>query len=446
MSDHIPFEIQSEIMERLPIKSLIQFRCVSKPWKSLIDSSKFITNYHRIQQHHHLLVSYANPQNISDRYYVSIVDDDTFPQQKFSLTVPASVNQLNRPTIVGSSQGLVCFYDILAHPDGSRTNTAVIWNPVIKKSVTISVPDDLGSPYSTAVGFGVTPDTSDPKLVKVSFDRSLGYWGVFDTVVEVFTLSTMAWKRLTTNLPRNSTIFEDNQVVIDRFTYWRANAYHQRFGDPHYKGLDQIMSFDMIAEEFNELDLPDSFACNHDLFISKARESLVVVEMKWVGGNQVLSVWMMEHGDPKSLTKKFTINTTNDVNEVLGSRKSGEPLIGMIEDDAEPLIGMREDDAERDEHIGLCVYESCSGHINSIGITDIDNSCNEALIGMIEDDADAEPEHVGLCVYEPGHINSIGITEREDSCNDYDNGDIANVDDNRLLLEQARLKCSYSGN
>ncbi|GJW71238.1 hypothetical protein Tco_0128155 [Tanacetum coccineum] len=155
------------------------------------------------------------------------------------------------------------------------------------------------------------------------------------------------------------------------------------------------MSFDMITEEFNELDLPDSFARNHSLSIFKARESLVVVQMKGVDENQVISVWMMEHGDPKSLTKKFTINTTNEFYEVHGSRKSGEPLIQMI-----------------------------------------------------EDDADTEPEHVGLCVYEPcsGHINSIGITERGDSCNDYDNGDIAIVDDNRLLLEQARLKSSYNAN
>ncbi|GJS53532.1 putative F-box domain-containing protein [Tanacetum coccineum] len=363
MSDHIPFEIQSEIMKRLPVKSLIQFRSVSKPWKSFIDSSKFIANYHRTQQHHHIL---------------------------FSLPVPVSVNQLNEPTIVGSSQGLLCFYDIF---DDSKTKTtAVIWNPIIRKSVTISVPNDIGFQYSTAVGFGVTPDTSDPKLVKVSFDRSLGYWGDCDTVVEVFTLSTKAWKRLTTNLPLNSTAFGVNQVVLDRFIYWRA--YDLRFEDPHYHGLEQIMSFDMITEEFNELDLPDSLARNHRLFMSKARESLVVAQMKWVINNQVVSVWMMEHGDPKSLTNFFTINSTNELYEVRGFRKSGEPLIEMIEDDAEP------------EHVGLLsVYEPCSGHINSIGITTI-----------------------------------------EDSCNDYDNGDIANVDDNRLLLEQARLKCSYSAN
>ncbi|GKF20647.1 putative F-box domain-containing protein [Tanacetum coccineum] len=56
MSDHIPFEIQSEIIKRLPIKPLVQCRSVSKQWKSLIDSSKFIADYHALQ---HLLLSPA---------------------------------------------------------------------------------------------------------------------------------------------------------------------------------------------------------------------------------------------------------------------------------------------------------------------------------------------------------------------------------------------------
>uniref|UniRef100_A0A251U1I1 Putative F-box domain-containing protein n=1 Tax=Helianthus annuus TaxID=4232 RepID=A0A251U1I1_HELAN len=54
MSDNIPFELQSEIMKRLPAESLIRFRSVCKSWKSLIHSSDFIAGY-RGQQH--LIVS-----------------------------------------------------------------------------------------------------------------------------------------------------------------------------------------------------------------------------------------------------------------------------------------------------------------------------------------------------------------------------------------------------
>ncbi|GKC69449.1 F-box domain containing protein [Tanacetum coccineum] len=45
MSDNIPFEIQVEIMNRLPVKSLLHFHSVSKSWKCMIDSSSFIFTY-----------------------------------------------------------------------------------------------------------------------------------------------------------------------------------------------------------------------------------------------------------------------------------------------------------------------------------------------------------------------------------------------------------------
>ncbi|CAH1447909.1 unnamed protein product [Lactuca virosa] len=65
MSKHeIPFHIQEEIMKRLPVKSLIQFRCVSKEWKSLIESSEFIAAHSLWCHTHpqHLLVLYEDPK------------------------------------------------------------------------------------------------------------------------------------------------------------------------------------------------------------------------------------------------------------------------------------------------------------------------------------------------------------------------------------------------
>ncbi|GJX57660.1 putative F-box domain-containing protein, partial [Tanacetum coccineum] len=122
MSRDIPFEMQVEIMKRLPVRSLIQFRSVSKSWKSLIDSYEFIGDYHVSRDtRHHLLVS-----------YVSVVDDNnTFPEHKFPLTFIA---QLSKPTIVGSSRGLLCLYGYDGKPSYSKSKMAVVWNPAIRKS------------------------------------------------------------------------------------------------------------------------------------------------------------------------------------------------------------------------------------------------------------------------------------------------------------------------
>ena len=45
MSDYIPPDVVTEILLRLPSKSLIRFRCVCKSWDTLIFSSEFISKH-----------------------------------------------------------------------------------------------------------------------------------------------------------------------------------------------------------------------------------------------------------------------------------------------------------------------------------------------------------------------------------------------------------------
>ncbi|XP_076942525.1 putative F-box protein At1g32420 [Bidens hawaiensis] len=97
MSDNIPLEIEEEIIKRLPVKSLIQFRSVSKTWKSLIGSTDFIIKHYNGHhaQVHHLLVKYDYPDYDYKKKYVSLIDDDTLHQQTLvSLTLPTLVKRL----------------------------------------------------------------------------------------------------------------------------------------------------------------------------------------------------------------------------------------------------------------------------------------------------------------------------------------------------------------
>ncbi|GJT15863.1 zinc finger, CCHC-type containing protein [Tanacetum coccineum] len=126
MSDFVPFDIQSEIMKRLPVKSLLQFRSVSKQWKSFIDSPKFIKSYH---------VNHTNPQH--------------------HLLVVYKVQKLR-------------------------------W---LLFGILLSVDIDIPIPKAgciVAVGFGVCRDTSDPKLVKISVDKISSMWVVKVFVNGVF--------------------------------------------------------------------------------------------------------------------------------------------------------------------------------------------------------------------------------------------------------------------
>lgn len=45
MSDYLPNEVLVDILVRVPVKSLLRFRCVSKKWNSLISSPAFINTH-----------------------------------------------------------------------------------------------------------------------------------------------------------------------------------------------------------------------------------------------------------------------------------------------------------------------------------------------------------------------------------------------------------------
>nr|GEV49760.1 hypothetical protein [Tanacetum cinerariifolium] len=164
MSDNIPFEIQLEIIKRVPdVKSLIRFRSVSKPWKSFIDSSEFISGYGtRDTQPHSLLLRYIDNVYPYEVKYVSFVDDVSFPQQQqdFAPNVSDLVKRFRALKVIGSSCGLWSL----------ETKDTVKWQ------------------------------------------------------VEIFTLSSKTWKMIpSSNLPRESITFQfSTQVAIDKFIYWLA--------------------------------------------------------------------------------------------------------------------------------------------------------------------------------------------------------------------------------
>ncbi|GKD74454.1 putative F-box domain-containing protein, partial [Tanacetum coccineum] len=191
---------------------------------------------HSVQ--HHLLLSYLEPvvgTSMVARYF-SIVDDDTFLHQKVFMTTPMSVNWVNYPKQVAV--------------------------------VSVSLEAYGVRPYRTILGFVVCPRTSDPKLVKITYINYQKEYPTIPDQVEVFSLSSGLWKRLTGKLPRKSIAYMNPQCI------------------------------------------------------SKLKESLVVLEKNHASN---ANVWIMHNG---SFTHIFTINTPITwIRDVAGFRKNGEPII-----------------------------------------------------------------------------------------------------------------------
>ncbi|XP_076915673.1 F-box protein At5g18160-like [Bidens hawaiensis] len=327
MSGYITTEIQAEIMKLLPVKSLIRFQSVSKKWKSLIDGSEFITSHSISSGDKPLLLSCEHLVDTWKETYV-LIPDATFPHHIIPLTVPVLVNRLQGPRLLSSSHGLFCFYGINT---GSCNTVAVVCNLSIRKAVGVVVPFKRadGMQYRNHVGFGVCPQTIDPKIVNfVKISRPS-----YETIswqVQVFSLNTRTWRRpLSSNPPPRSTIrFYSIHVYVNGFLYWLADDIITTVtnGMPKYsKPKPVIVSLDMASEEFGEITLPRSLANRsiRNLCIYKSRESLVVIENNEEAGNRVFNIWMLKDGIPKSFTKLYTVNVSSPKAVVMGFRGEG---------------------------------------------------------------------------------------------------------------------------
>ncbi|GJR77415.1 F-box domain containing protein [Tanacetum coccineum] len=259
MSDYIPFEMQMEIMNRLPVKSLLQFRTVSKSWNSYIDSTAFFFNY-------------GVRKSVNDVFYL------TYNHGRLGYMIYVDANLIHTPALanllvsnlkpVGTSNGILCF-------SYGNNMMVCIANPSIGKKVGVFVPTSEPDGSKILLGFGVRPDNLDPTVLKFSYPSSgEGNWSV-----HVFTLSALRWYQLDMNsFPHESIRFKrSTQVVVSEYIYWVG--YERVFGDSgdsyrHYL----LVSFVMINHRFQEIAIPNLLMRGLDspLYVSKLRNSLVL--------------------------------------------------------------------------------------------------------------------------------------------------------------------------
>ncbi|CAH1435479.1 unnamed protein product [Lactuca virosa] len=201
----------------------------------------------------------------------------------------------------------------------------VRWNPSIRKSITVPMPNKFNLDPETNLGFGVSPVTSNPKIVEITqFHKTNCH-----CEAKVYTVSSGKWRNLSNNLPSKPFRTFWPQVVVDRFIYWCT--FDPMNIDNELPNNNFIMSFDITNENFGVVDLPDSLRSHSpkQLCISKVRESLVILEFDG-HTKRACGVWMIENGVEKSFTKRFIVEAPPYWSmsiTTLGFRKSGKPIM-----------------------------------------------------------------------------------------------------------------------
>ncbi|XP_057802950.1 F-box/kelch-repeat protein At3g23880-like [Salvia miltiorrhiza] len=264
-SHHLPQEITEEILSRLPVKSLLRFRCVSKPWHSLIDSKRFIKT--------HLQNSSRNP-SLARHKVLFFSGAKLWQRSVYGSSDTKSLELEFRGrfnSIVGCCNGLVCLL---------LNEQFVLWNPSARISKKLPHPQpphvggETGYRCYTGYGFGWDESSDDHKVFAT---------GVRNMCM-IYSLKSDSWKEVNGDL-------------------WKSCANHMgefASGNLHWESRNEgeMVSFDLKREVFEVVELPEP--C-----IGVIGERLAVYER--CRSLRCVDIWMMKEYGVKESWEKVVI-------------------------------------------------------------------------------------------------------------------------------------------
>ncbi|XP_057753078.1 F-box protein CPR1-like [Arachis stenosperma] len=306
MADLLPPEVITDILSRLPVHSLIRFRCTCKSWRSLIDSTHFILLHLRtsLSSHSHSTLVLRRD---SELYQVNLGTLD----RAIELNHPLMCYS-NSIKVLGSCNGLLCLCNV--------AEDIALWNPNIRKHRLLPyLPAERRERDTTlfaarVYGFGYDSFSEDYKLVRISYFVDL-HSRTFYSHVKLYSLRVDSWKSLP-NMPYGLCCARTMGVFVGGALHWVVT----RKLEPDQPDL--IVAFDLRLESFNEVPLPETGNVNgnFEMDVSLLGGCLCMVEHR---GSTRIDVWVMEeYGSVDSWCKLFSLTEHHN----LRSLKSVKPL------------------------------------------------------------------------------------------------------------------------
>ncbi|KAI9114984.1 hypothetical protein K1719_013997 [Acacia pycnantha] len=287
----LPPELIENILSRLPVRFLLQLRCVCKSWKSLISDPQFAQLHLRMAAtdpnftHHNIVFcSLGRKRTVKSCPVASIRDGLAINAVKLAYPLKKS----NRyDFIVGSCNGLLCF--------SVRPSHILVWNPTIrrcKKSPSLGYEKRAGS--YIIYGFGYDQSIDNYKVVSIFCYDSDGR-GHYKTEVMVYTLGADSWRRIQ-EFPLGIPYDEMGKFVSGTLNWVALEISH-----PHCSLA--VISLDLRKESYAELSQPDYGEGMITLTLGVLGDCLCILYDYGTRSD----VWIMkDFGVKESWTKLFT--------------------------------------------------------------------------------------------------------------------------------------------
>ncbi|KAK2648624.1 hypothetical protein Ddye_016113 [Dipteronia dyeriana] len=184
MMEYLPRQIVLDILSRLSVTSLLQFKLVCKAWHNLAQDPLLVSMhfYHAPENDPCLIIHCDHP--IRNQLYSLELSDPENNQRVNKLCVP----MFPEFHIKGSCKGLLCLCD------SSTRDSLYAYNPFTRNYIELpkSIDETLYN-LSLVYGFGFTQTTKEYKVVKVVYWRIRPRYSL-QSEVQVFTLGKPSWR------------------------------------------------------------------------------------------------------------------------------------------------------------------------------------------------------------------------------------------------------------
>ncbi|XP_073026734.1 F-box only protein 8-like isoform X2 [Primulina eburnea] len=250
----LPQDVIFQILFKLPTRTLLNLRCVSKSFVSLISHPYFL----RLRlscataASHHLLYYESSDYT---KIYFSFHDSQTFTLCQKLETPFKSVNGYLR--LVGSSRGVVCLFDTNYF---NFVGTVILWNPFIGKYKILPCLQGFRCFKSSfshmAVGFGFDHTNFDFKVVKILYGYDNNEHELRSEAL-VYGVKTGSWRNIGQVVPCFMPKNWCSNAFVHGVVHWMA------YKRPQFDGhLNCIMGFDVVEEIFTLMELPQNLGPN----------------------------------------------------------------------------------------------------------------------------------------------------------------------------------------
>ncbi|MCD7465152.1 hypothetical protein HAX54_000697 [Datura stramonium] len=321
MSVYIPDWLLPEILCRLPVESLLRFRCVSKQWYSLISSPDFISLYTSAATAPPLLIlpHFSTKPKKQEKYSVysenlTLVKELVFPFKRSSK---------NYFRVIGFCNGLFCLCDDIFR----YTSTIILWNPAIRKSVTLPKPPPHDK-HMFWLGLGFDPKNFDLKVVRIAY---LGGPNGGCMKAEVYKLSTCLWTTVYSKTINYKLDINHASVYFNGSVHWVSQSKNE-----DGEITNSLLVFNLSDETVSEMGFPHVLAqaqfSSWDLSVTLYGEHISLI---WYPKSRDLGpqcdscvVWVMnQYGKLDSWMEKFVVDLNGGISDAIGFTRNGEFLV-----------------------------------------------------------------------------------------------------------------------